>query len=296
MKYQRYLNGIALLRLSIIARKKFGTRQRASRLLHRIFNSGVPQRSVKYYVAVRMPRPVTAIVLTLATILFLLTAPLASGQSLNSILSQAQNAKAPGNGQFKPNENVHPFGTSNSTTSLAVRTGIVTLSNGKVLSGQVWKTLKTPFRVWLADIKQYRDIDIRLIKTIQVRVLKAKEIRDWRYQQEGSDIKNYSGKTRPRISFAYRFTTLHGKTITGTLDAPLFVRVGGHTFNLILYKRVEGKLGEKLSSVVYVKSVMLKVTPAIVHYAAGLTRRLPLIHWRKLLAGPRAMLGKSTTK
>lgn len=285
MKYQRYLNGIALLRLSIIARKKFSARQRTIRLLHRIFNSGAPQRSAKYYVAVQMPRPVTGIVLTLATIITLLTAPLASGQSLNSILSQAQNAKAPGSGQFKPNENVHPFGTSNSTTSLAVRTGIVTLSNGKVLSGQVWTTLKTPFRVWLADIKQYRDIDIRLIKTIQVRVLKAKEIRDWRYQQEGSDIKNYSGKARPRISFAYRFTTLHGKAITGTLDAPLFVRVGGHTFNLILYKRVEGKLGEKLSSVVYVKSVTLKVTPSLVHYAAGLTRKLPLLHWRKLLAG-----------
>ena len=163
-----------------------------------------------------------------------------------------------------------------------------------MLSGQVWTTLKTPFRVWLADIKQYRDIDIRLIKTIQVHVLKAREIRDWRYQQEGGDIKNYSGKTRPRISFAYRFTTLHGKTITGTLDAPLFVRAGGHTFNLILYKRVEGKLGEQLSSVVYVQSVTLKVTPAIVHYAAGLTRRLPLIHWRKMLSGPSAMLKNST--
>ena len=296
MKYQRYLNGTALLRLSIRARNKFRARQRTGRLLNRIFTGDFRQRLVEYYAAPRVPRGIAGIISSLATIVFLLTVPPASGQSLNSILSQAQKVKAPGSGQFKPNENVHPFGTSNSTTSLAVRTGVVTLSNGKVLSGQVWTTLKTPFRVWLADIKQYRDIDIRLIKTIHVRVLKAKEIRDWRYQQEGSDIKNYSGKTRPRISFAYRFTTLHGKTITGTLDAPLFVRVGGHTFNLILYKRVEGKLGEKLSSVVYVKSVMLKVTPAIVHYAAGLTRRLPLIHWRKLLAGPRAMLGKSTTK
>ena len=228
--------------------------------------------------------------------LFLLSTPLAGGQSLNSILSHAQKVQPPGNGQFKPNQNVHPFGTSNSQTSLDVRTGVVTLSNGRVLSGQVWTTLKTPFRVWLADIKQYRDIDIRLIKTIQVHVLKAREIRDWRYQQEGSDIKNYSGKTLPRLSFAYRFTTLHGKTTTGTVDAPLFVRVGGHTSNLILYKRVEGKLGEKLSSVIYVKSVTLKVTPAIVHYAAGLTRRLPLLHWRRLLAGPRAMLSKSATR
>jgi hypothetical protein len=205
-------------------------------------------------------------------------------QSLNSILSRAQTATAPGTGKFQPNDQAHPFAASNSNTSLAVRTGVVTLSDGKTLSGQIWTTLKTPFRVWRSDIKQYRDIDIRLIQRIAVQVLAAKEIRDWRYQQEGSDIKNYSGKTRPRISFAYRFTLLNGKTITGTLDAPLYVRAAGNTANLIIYKRVEGKLGEKLSAVVYVKSVTLNVTPAIQHYAASLTRTLPLIHWRKMLA------------
>jgi hypothetical protein len=208
----------------------------------------------------------------------------ARSQSLNSILSHAQTVKAPGSGGFKPDNHMHPFGTSNGTASLAVRRGVVTLSNGVQLSGKIWTTLKTPFRVWLADIKQYRDIDIRLIKTIQVHLLAAKEIRDWRYQQEGSDIKNYSGKTRPRISFSYTFTLVRGKSITGTLDAPLYVRSHGHTSNLIIYKRVEGKLGEKLSSVVFVKSVTLKVTAAIKHYAAGLTRLLPLLHWRKLLA------------
>ncbi len=213
----------------------------------------------------------------------------ARSQSLNSILSQAQTASAPGSGKFQPNDHIHPFAASNNNTSLAVRTGVVILSDGKTLSGRVWTTLKTPFRVWLPDIKQYRDIDIRLIKHIQVQVLAAKEIRDWRYQQEGSDIKNYSGKTRPRISFAYSFTLLNGKLITGTLDAPLYVRAAGHTANLIIYKRVEGKLGEKLSAVVYVKSVTLKVTPAIKHYAASLTRTLPLIHWRKMLDPSRSI-------
>jgi len=223
--------------------------------------------------------------MAVVAVLYLFLPSLVIGQSLNSILSQAQKVKAPGVGKFKPNDDVHPFGASNGNTSLAIRNGIVTLSNGTVLSGQVWTTLKTPFRVWLADIKQYRDIDIRLIKNIQVHVLSAKEIRDWRYQQEGSDIKNYSGKTRPRIRFAYTFTLLKGKPITGTLDAPLYVRAHGHTSNLIIYKRVEGKLGEKLSAVVYVKSVTLNVTPAILRYAAGLTRTLPIINWRRMLAG-----------
>ena len=206
-------------------------------------------------------------------------------QSLNSILAHARTTTAPASGKFKPDDNVHPFAASNRRTSLAVRTGRVRLSDGRTIFGQVWTTMKTPFRIWLADIKQYRDIDIRLIKKIQVHILAEKEIRNWRFQQEGSDIKNYSDQTRPRISFAYTFTLLNGNKITGTLDAPLYVRAHGHTTNLIIYKRVEGKIGEKISAVNYVKSVTLTVTPAIRHYAASLTRTLPLIHWRRMLAG-----------
>ncbi|MGC8625599.1 MAG: hypothetical protein ACP5VQ_10095 [Phycisphaerae bacterium] len=207
-----------------------------------------------------------------------------NAQSLNSLIDHARTTTAPASGKFCPDDNVHPFASSNCNTNLAVRKGRVRLSDGRVISGEVWTTLKTPFRVWLAAIKQYRDLDIRLIKSIRVHVLAARQIRAWRFQQEGSDIKNYAHHTRPRISFAYSFTMLNGKTITGTLDAPLYVRSAGHTHDLIIYKRVEGKTGEKLSAVVYVKSVTLQVTPALRHYAASLTRHLPLIHWRQMLA------------
>ena len=285
MKYRCYLNGTGFLRPTGGARNIFPIQLLFKCLSAHAFRYGDKQRSLDALQKLgTLPRN-TSFGMAVVALLYLFLPSLAVGQSLNSILSQAQKVKAPGSGKFKPNDDVHPFGTSNGNTSLAVRNGIVTLSNGTVLSGQVWTTLKTPFRVWLGDIKQYRDIDMRLIKAIQVHVRSAKEIRDWRYQQEGSDIKNYSGKTRPRIRFAYTFTILKGKPVTGTLDAPLYVRAHGHTSNLIIYKRVEGKLGEKLSAVVYVKSVTLQVTPAILHYAAGLTRKLPIIHWRRMLAG-----------
>ncbi len=288
MKYRSYLNGTALVRPIGGAVGNFQTRLTARHRSAQAFQSGGQQRTCGRPQPPHTRSRGTHPGIAAAALLYLFVAPLAFGQSLNSILSRARTVKAPGSGMFKPDDNAHPFGTSNGNTSLAVRNGTVTLSNGTVLAGKVWTTLKTPFRVWLADIKQYRDIDIRLIKTIRVHVLAAKQIRDWRYQQEGSDIKNYSGKTRPRISFAYTFTMLKGKPITGTLDAPLYVRAHGHTSDLIIYKRVEGKLGEKLSAVVYVKSVTLQVTPAIAHYAAGLTRKLPMIHWRKMLASAHA--------
>ncbi|MDA8378202.1 MAG: hypothetical protein M0Z50_14355 [Planctomycetia bacterium] len=226
------------------------------------------------------------LIIVMAAVSCCVSTTILRAQSLNSILAHARITTAPASGKFRPDNNVHPFATTNGDTNLAVRHGCVRLSDNRVICGQVWTTLKTPFRVWLANIKQYRDLDIRLIKSIRGHVLAARELRAWRFQQEGSDIKNYAQHSRPRISFAYSFTMLNGKTITGTLEAPLYVRSAGHTHDLIMYKRVEGKPGEKISAVVYVKSVTLQVTPALRRYAAGLTRHLPLIHWRHMLAGP----------
>ncbi len=206
-----------------------------------------------------------------------------NGQSLNSLLNNAQNAKSPGT-KFAPAQ-ANPFAHAHEGLALGVRQGTVELSDGRVLTGKIWTTLRTPFRVWLDNIKQYRDMDIRLIKSIHVKIIRAHLIRQWRWQQEGSDIKVYSGLTKPRISFAYRFTMVNGKTVTGTLIAPLYVRTAHHRYNLLMYKRIEGKLGEKLGGIVYVKAVHLKVTPAIQQAAAHMTRVLPVVNWRKLIKG-----------
>ncbi len=206
-----------------------------------------------------------------------------NGQSLNSLLNNAQNAKSPGT-KFAPAQ-ANPFAHAHQGLALGVRRGTVELSDGRVLTGKIWTTLRTPFRVWLDPIKQYRDMDIRLIKSIHVKIIRAHLIRQWRWQQEGSDIKVYSGLTKPRISFAYRFTMLNGKTFTGTLIAPLYVRTAHHRYNLLMYKRIEGKLGERLGGIIYVKAVHLQVTPAIQQAAAHMTRILPVVDWRKLMKG-----------
>ena len=207
----------------------------------------------------------------------------ANGQSLNSLLNNAQNAKSP-EAKFAPVK-ANPFAHAHEGLALGVRHGTVELSDGRVLTGKVWTTLRTPFRVWLENIKQYRDMDMRLIKSIHVKIIRANLIRQWRWQQEGSDIKVYSGLTKPRISFAYRFTMVNGKTVTGTLIAPLYVRTAHHRYNLLMYKRIEGKLGEKIGGIIYVKAVHLKVTPAIKLAAAHMTRVLPVVDWRKLMKG-----------
>ena len=207
--------------------------------------------------------------------------PHGQAQSLQDLLAHAPPATAPST-NLTPQLNVHPLMSAGLPST--VRTGSVELSDGRILRGTIWTTPERPFRIWLAGLKRYRDIDVELVKSIQAQVLGAHRIRQWRWQQEGSDIKLYSGKTKPRLSFAYRFTLIRGKPVTGTLDAPLFVRANGRKYNLILYKRLEGTWGEKLSAVVYVKKVELQLTPQLVRTVATWTRQLPLVPWRTMLA------------
>ena len=205
-------------------------------------------------------------------------------QSLREVLSHARPTTAP-TGRLSPRTDVHPLATAHPGAAWTQRRGVVQLSNGRILRGRIWTTPDRPFRVWLAGIKQYRDIPMSLVQTIQVQVRSARMIRQWRWRQEGSDIKLYSGKTKPRFRYAYQFTLIRGQPITGTLEAPLFVQVGARRYNLILYKHLEGHWGQKLAAVVYVRQVWLAVTPQLRKAAAELSRRLPLLSWRKMLAG-----------
>ncbi len=209
-------------------------------------------------------------------------ANIADGQSLQSLLNHAQTTTAPAS-KFAPKPNIHPFAI-NSAGAAAVRTGTVQMSTGKILRGRIWTTQQTPFRVWLKSLKQYRDVDIRLVKEIIGTIRYANQIRQYKFQQMGSDIKLYTGHTRPRIGYQFTFKLINGKSITGTVIAPIYIRTDdGKQYFYLLKKRIEGKLGQKASSIPYIKRIRFKVTPAYRHYAWKVTRHLPLVNWRRLL-------------
>ncbi len=206
-------------------------------------------------------------------------------QSLQSLLNGAPAATAPAV-KFAPGAHPPPF-SDQARGASRTRTGSVELSTGQIIRGQIWTTEQTPFRVWLAGIKQYRDVDIRLVRQIIGKVRYAHEIREYKFQQMGSDIKLYSGRTRPRIGYQFTFKMINGKTVTGTVIAPIYIRnLKGENYFYLLKKRIEGKLGEKVGAIPYIKIINLNVTPAYKKFAARVTRYLPLLNWRKLLARP----------
>ena len=205
----------------------------------------------------------------------------AVGQSLQSLLNHAPVTTAP-KSKFAPKPHLHPF-AKNSVGASAVRKGWVKLSTGQILRGSIWTTQQTPFRIWLKGIKQYRDIDIRLVREIIGKIRYAKQIRQYKFQQMGSDIKLYTGRTRPRIGYQFTFQLINGKTVTGTVIAPIYIRTpGGKQYFYLLKKRIEGKLGQKTDSIPYVQSIHFTVTPEYRRYAKAVTRRLPLVNWRQL--------------
>ncbi len=209
-------------------------------------------------------------------------ASVANAQSLRSLLKHAPTTTPPLS-KFAPKKNLHPF-ASQSAGASPIRRGTVQLSTGTILHGSIWTTQQTPFRVWLKNLKQYRDIDIRLVREIIGKIRYARRVRQYKFQQMGSNIKLYSGRTRPRIGYQFTFKLMDGKVISGTVIAPIYLRTrSGKQYFYLLKKRIDGKLGQKTSAIVYIKRIRFSVTVVYRKYASEVTRRLPLIHWRRLL-------------
>ncbi|MCL2640437.1 MAG: hypothetical protein FWD53_06305, partial [Phycisphaerales bacterium] len=159
------------------------------------------------------------------------------------------------------------------------RRGTIKLNNGTTIEGHIWTTLATPLRVWVEEIKRYRDVDLSLIKRIDVKVLSAKMEDDWRWLKEGSDVKIYSGKKYPNVELAYQFTLLNDQTLEGTVVAPIYTLNNDKRHTLALYKKYHGKLDETLNDITYITSIELTPpTATIIEANEKKTKKLPLIY------------------
>ena len=177
--------------------------------------------------------------------------------------------------EFKPTSDA--LGTQKVSAPARARPGTILLSNDIKLQGQIWTTLETPFRVWVEETKTYMDIDMTLVKSIEVHVLSATLEDDWRWLKEGSDQKVYSGKKYPNVDLAYKFTLLNDQVIEGTIVAPVYQSDGVKSRTLALYKHYKGNLDDTLKDLVYITSIQLDSTPANIATNDQRTTRLPLL-------------------
>jgi hypothetical protein len=157
------------------------------------------------------------------------------------------------------------------------RAGTIVLSNGIKLDGRIWTTAGTPLRVWIEEDKVYRDIDLDLVRRIDVHVLAETMEDDWRWLKEGSDQKVYSGKKYPNVSLAYKFTLLNDQVIEGTIVAAVYCADTDKSRTLALYKSYKGNLDETLKDLVYITSVTLEPGATAAGTQPKRSTKLPLL-------------------
>ncbi len=205
-------------------------------------------------------------------IAFGLSAAHADDDQLEELLKSAPAASAPA-----------PVPESGPATSQPLklppyaREGTIELNNGQKLTGPIWSTYKTPLRLWIEDAKTYRDIDLAIIKTIEVNVRSATLEPDWRWLKEGADQKVYSGKNYPMVDLAYHVTLINGQSVDGTVVAPIYIYDGKKPRSLALYKKYKGTLEETLSDIAYIKQITFSETGVAATLSDNTTTRLPLI-------------------
>ena len=135
------------------------------------------------------------------------------------------------------------------------RAGALALSNGQTLKGLLATTREKPLRIFDDKDKEYRDVPLTLIKSLEASINWERDEKEWHFKDTGSDIKEFSGKTYPARELQYKVTLLNGQSITGGIVAPLYVSQDDKQQMFVLNKRQKGDLGQSLKDLLYIKRV-----------------------------------------
>lgn len=136
--------------------------------------------------------------------------------------------------------------------------GVLALSDGRKIQGQISSTPHKPIRIWIAEEHRYEDVAIEDVAEIRAEVLWERDQEEWHFIASGSDLKEFSGKTYPARELVYEFTLNDGTKFKGGVVAPLYVQAGAERQTFLLNKRQKGPVGDKLKDLLYVNHVTLQ--------------------------------------
>ena len=152
---------------------------------------------------------------------------------------------------------INPFAPPSALRDDA-RPGKITLSNGQEYKGSVYTTRDRRFRIFDIKDKIWRDMSLAAISTIDVAVEKEVMEKDWRWKEEGSDVKLYTGKEYPWKKYVMTITLLDGEKITGHMSGLIYVQTDKEVRKFEFHHpRERGETGQKLKDIVHIKKVEL---------------------------------------
>jgi hypothetical protein len=137
--------------------------------------------------------------------------------------------------------------------------GYLETSDGQVHPGQVSLSRDAKLKIFDEERKQHREIPLKAIDRIDCTVLKEWDEKEWRFKENASDEKYFTGRTYPAREYAHKVTLQSRQTVQGTVSSIVYVQAdqAEKPVRFLLHKRDKGEPGTELKSLVYVRSIRL---------------------------------------
>ena len=155
---------------------------------------------------------------------------------------------------------LNPFAPANPVRDDA-RPGKLLLSNGELYKGYIYTTREKRLRIFDITDKGRKDVPLEAVSTIEVKVEEEGMEKDWRWKEEGSDVKLYTGHEYPWKKYVTTITLLDGEKITGHMSGLIYVQTDKETKKFLVHDKDKGEVDQKLKDIVHLKRVELTQEP-----------------------------------
>jgi len=139
--------------------------------------------------------------------------------------------------------------------------GAIIRSDGRRLSGHVFLTPGKRLRVWDPNRRARRDIRLSELARIQLRVTEERTEKEWRFKEEGSDEKIFTGQTYPRLDFDLLLTFKKRKRplqCTFAMGMPIYIQTeDGKRTRFLIQPHIQKKIGQTFADLLYPKEIIL---------------------------------------
>lgn len=142
------------------------------------------------------------------------------------------------------------------------RSGRIELSDGKSLEGKIYLTRDSKLRFYHRRQEKLLLLDLAQIDWLEQRVVQERMEPEWRWKENASDEKVYTGKTYPMREYETVLHLADGKELVGDCTALVHLRHANGQTRCVLHKRDKGKVGQKLDDLVYVKTIDFRAPAA----------------------------------
>jgi hypothetical protein len=137
--------------------------------------------------------------------------------------------------------------------------GCATLSDGSRLPGRFFLTDDVRLKIYDEQLERQREIPLRVVQSIECKVKKQWMEKEWRFKENASDEKVYTGRAYPAREYVHTITLQDGRKISGPMSGLVYIEPyeGGSKKKLLMHKRQSGPIETSLDELVYLARVDL---------------------------------------